>query len=141
MVQDVPETNERSKIAHDGYHPDKEHQEVSKGKEKFWKERHGLFCLIFYLQSGSCSFGETPNHAEHKKPNSNIRLPAFEYFNGTFKSDGGDNFYEKYVTSVFELLLCKYAQAYYLTKQVMFRSAISINITDNYMYISVIKSK
>ena len=92
MVQNIPETKERGKIGNYGYHPDKEHQEVSKCKEQFREEGHELLGFIFDFYSGSCSCFEAPYHAEYEKPNGNIRLPAFKGFNGTLKSNGDQKF-------------------------------------------------
>ena len=92
MVQNVPETEERGKIGNYGYHPDKEHQEVSNKEEKFGEEGHELLGFIFDFYSGSCGSFEAPYHAEDKKPDGNIRLPAFKGFNGTLKSNGDQKF-------------------------------------------------
>ena len=91
VIQDVPEAEERGKIAYNRSNPDKEHQEVSQKKDHFGKEGQELLAFIFDLNSGFCSSFEAPYHTEYKKPNSDIRLPAFKCVNGSLKS----NFDEK----------------------------------------------
>ena len=91
VIQDVPEAKERGKIAYNRYNPDKEHQKVSQKQDHFGKEGQELLAFILDLNSGFRSSFEAPYNAEYKKPNCDMRLPAFKCVNGSLKS----NFDEK----------------------------------------------
>ena len=90
VIQDVPEAKERGKTAYNRYNPDKEQQKVSQKQDHFGKKGQELFAFILDLNSGFRSSFEAPYHAEYKKPNSDMRLPALKCLNGILKSNGDE---------------------------------------------------